>query len=107
MKINVLGTEYEIKEVDSSFNEKFKTMDAWCDTSIKKIYICKLESDKDSKEDLEYVKQKILRHELIHAFIYESGLDTESSWALNEVIVDFFAIQIPKMMRTFDKANAI
>lgn len=107
MKINVLGTEYTIKEVDSNYSVKFENADGWCDTSTKEIFVRKFEPDDDSKENLDYVRRKIIRHELIHAFIYESGLDTESHWALNEVVVDFFAIQTPKLAKVFEEIKVI
>lgn len=107
IKVNVLGVEYTIEEKDKDFNETFEHYDAYCDTSVKKIYICKFEEDDTNKENLEYVKNKIIRHELIHAFIYESGLDVEEYWALNETMVDYFAIQIPKIVQVFEELNII
>jgi hypothetical protein len=47
-----------------------------------------------------------LRHEIIHAFIAESGLRGSSldvsHWALNEEMVDWFALQLPKMLSVFE-----
>lgn len=46
-----------------------------------------------------------VRHEVIHAYLLESGLNASSNpadcWAMNEEMVDWFALQIPKMIRTF------
>lgn len=36
-------------------------------------------------------KEHILRHELIHAFLFETGLGFCSGWATNEEMVDYFA----------------
>ncbi len=47
------------------------------------------------------------RHEIIHAFLFESGLAENSEWAQNEEMVDFFAIQFPKLMEVFKNADAI
>ena len=38
------------------------------------------------------VGKKVIRHELVHAFLFESGLSV-NSWADNEEIVDWIAIQ--------------
>ena len=48
-----------------------------------------------------------MRHEVIHAYLLESGLNASSSpvdcWARNEEMVDWFAIQLPKMINTFNE----
>ena len=51
--------------------------------------------------------RKNKRHEIIHAFLFESGLAENSEWAQNEEMVDFFAIQFPKLMEAFKNADAI
>ena len=52
------------------------------------------------------MQKHVLRHELIHAFLFESGLDQNSnlceSWAINEEMVDWMAIQMPKIMNIYD-----
>ncbi len=107
MKVNVLGTEYEIIKADEKSHPLFEQVNGWCDTSVKKIYIATKEHEEGDKENLQEVISKTTRHELIHAFIYESGIDVEVDWASNEPLIDFFAIQIPKMVKAFNKANAI
>ena len=59
-------------------------------------------SDVDAKGNLEDFKKSVKRHELIHAFLYESGLDS-CSWAYNEEIVDWLAIQWHKINAAFDQ----
>ena len=49
---------------------------------------------------------------LIHAFLNESGLRynsfaPETAWARNEEMVDWIAIQFPKLMKAFRDADAI
>ena len=53
----------------------------------------------------------VIRHEIIHAFLFESGLaqntnDVES-WAMNEEMVDWLAIQFPKLLKAFKEAECI
>lgn len=43
-----------------------------------------------------------LRHEIIHAFFEESGLDEYSE---NEELVQWLAIQFPKLVDTFEQIN--
>jgi hypothetical protein len=52
-----------------------------------------------------------IRREIIHAYLAESGLSGSSAsascWAMNEEMVDWFAIQFPKILETFKKLDCI
>ena len=52
-----------------------------------------------------------MRHEITHAFLNESGLDANASdtdcWAKNEEMVDWFAIQSPKIYKAFNEVGAL
>ena len=48
-----------------------------------------------------------MRHELIHAFLFESGLAENSNWARNEEMVDWIARQFPKMAKTFQEVKVL
>lgn len=115
MKVNVLGTEYEIifkNYEDEPYFEKHNA-DAFCDSLLHQIVVCKLETHPDwQDETTDYIKKyypQVLRHELIHAFLNESGLQANSGiinnigWAKNEEMVDFFAIQYPKIKKLFEE----
>lgn len=74
------------------------------DTYNKVIHIC---------DDLQPYQLKItLRHEIIHAFLHECGLDgcsliSPAGWAINEEMVDFFAMQWIKLNKLFEKVGAL
>lgn len=55
--------------------------------------------------------KKQLRHEIIHAFLAESGLQANfehyKQFGHEETIVDWFAIQFPKIMKTFEEIGAL
>lgn len=103
MKINVLGTEYTINEATENEDPKLTGKDGYCDSSTKTCVIDRLENtDIDSMGNMEEYKNSVKRHELIHAFLYESGLDS-CSWADNEEIVDWLAIQWHKINVTFEQ----
>lgn len=56
--------------------------------------------------------KKTLRHEIIHAFLNESGLSDSASipsgaWAKHEEMVDWFAIQTPKIFAVFMQLGLI
>ena len=86
IKIKILGTEYEIVQKDRSEDPLLETRDAYCDSSVKKIIIPNLEKEYESKEDLETVKRRILRHEITHAFFFESGLDVNSEHLRKQIV---------------------
>ena len=99
-KVNVLGTEYEISI--NGNDPKFKNgIDGYCDETTKKIVIDEMIPDKMSVGDLKDFQNKVIRHELIHACLFESGLAECSNWATNEEMVDFFAKQFLKMQKAF------
>lgn len=108
MKIKILGTEYEIvMDAEEKDYPKIKGLSGYTDFSIKKIVIRKIEEDDASVEDLEHYRREVIRHEIIHAFFYESGLDGNSYYARNEELIDWIAIQFEKMLGVFIEVGAI
>lgn len=107
-KVNVLGTEYSIIESNESKDEGLSGKDGYCDTSIKQCVIDEMKiTDPSAKKDLPGYKKVVTRHELIHAFLFESGLSVCSSWAENEEMVDWIAIQFPKLLQAFEEADCL
>ena len=110
-KANILGTWYKIVFATEKEYEILKHADGICDNTSKEIVICKMERDIETVKNLADYTKKVLRHELIHAYLMESGLDAASSspkaWARNEEMVDFFAIQTPKMYKTFQELGIL
>ena len=97
--INVLGTEYAIEL--RTLNDK--DIDGFCDNTSKSIVI---RSDNYNEVgDFEELQKKQLRHEIIHAFLSESGLQCNwqhiEQFGHDETTVDWFAIQSPKIFKVF------
>lgn len=110
-KINILGSEWTIEIKRREDDENLGSIDGYTDTSIKTIVVEDMQQGEGSKASLaEYTKQ-VIRHELIHAFLFESGLEANSfsteCWAMNEEMVDWLAIQSPKIFRAFEEADAL
>lgn len=108
--INILGTEYTIDILPRSKDKGLADSDGYCDDSVKRLAVADFVADgekSDSKRDLEAVKKKVLRHEIIHAFLCESGLAENSDWAQNEELVDWITIQGPKIYKTWQEAGAL
>ena len=104
-KISILGTDYDLEIVARS-SDPTMIGDGYVDTSIKKIRVADMleEDSRQAKKDLKKYQQDVIRHEIIHAFLYESGLDSES-WGRDEMIVDWIALQYPKIARAVAQAE--
>ena len=110
MKVKILGTEYEIvMDAEEKDYPILKDADGYADFTIKKIVVKKLIQDGESYEDLELWQRKTLRHEIIHAFLYESGLWQNSfkDWARNEEMTDWIALQFEKILSVFIELQCI
>ena len=103
MKVNVLGTVYKIKYIPSLDGRGGET-----DFNTKEIRISEQEDvpAEYKTDNLKEMQRHVLRHELIHAFLFESGMDQSSAaheaWAVNEEMIDWMAIQMPKIMAAYD-----
>ena len=108
--VNILGTEYEII-IDAPDEMLPEDADGAMDHSVKRIVVAKFESDRDSVKDLDVYRKKVLRHEIIHAFLFESGQWNNSgnvtAWGQSEEITDWFAIQSPKIMKVFEELEVL
>lgn len=112
-KANVLGTEYKIYYETKENNPKIEGSQGYTELCAKEIHIDRswFESAKDDpnpeliQKDLYIEGIKIIRHELVHAFILESGLCECCTWAENEELVDWIARQFPKMNKVFSELN--
>lgn len=106
MKINVLGTEYSVIIDDTPYLENMNA-DGVHKEYEKTITIRNLNGflgqDSTPKEK-EARRKEVLRHEIIHAFFSESGLDDYNT---NEQLVNWLAIQFPKMQKAFEEANCL
>lgn len=112
-EINILGTKYTIIETNENKEKRLRTNWGFCDYNTKQIYINSdiLKDTEDSCKNPEYFKNKVIRHEILHAFLYESGLRENSNditaWAENEEMVDWFAIQSPKIFKIYKELDIL
>lgn len=108
MKVKILGTEYEvIKGAEEKDYPQLKKCDGFTDFSIKRIVVANFDKDESSVDDIDWYKKKVLRHELVHAFIHESGLAENCDWARNEELTDWIAIQFEKILGVFIELQCI
>lgn len=118
MKIDIMGVEYTIEKRDYNADPLFEKMgcDGWCDGLKKEIVLCNMQTHPhyvdDDAERNALVEKETLRHEIVHAFFNESGLKGssltyEGGWAKNEEMVDWIAIQFPKLLKAFKDADCM
>lgn len=101
--INILGTDYSIDITNPDKDEYLEGNHGYCDFLTKSIVLRKVNPlDYSGNIDAVNAQYKTnLRHEIMHAFLYESGLDGASvdGWARNEEMIDYMALQLPKIIK--------
>lgn len=109
--ITILGTSYRVErrkyDEDPLFSKQ--SIDGYCDDLLKEIIYCDITThpgyENDTKEYARQTEKYTLRHEIVHAFLSESGLEycscPANAWAKNEEMVDWFALQGEKIVRTW------
>lgn len=107
--VNILGTEYTVTECDKSEDKRLSDCDGFCDKTTKEIVVTK-ETPDSELTNWEWYRRKILRHEVIHAFFMESGLQENfenQRYGISETFVDWFAIQSPKIFKVFQELDIL
>lgn len=109
MKVNILGTKYTIT-VKSKNEDKFlEQCDGYCDKTTKQIVISAPTPDCTLGNWEEY-SNKIKRHEIIHAYLFESGLHENfqhDEWGHDETFIDWFACQFSKILKTYMEVGCL
>lgn len=115
--VSILGATYTITVKKYVEDETFKRYKAngYCSSAEKAIVLCDMATYPDWEDETDHVREKqmkeTLRHEIVHAFLNESGLSANSNesdaWARNEEMVDWFAIQGPKIWKAWQEAGCL
>ena len=108
-KIYILGNEWTIKKQPESENTLLKDYSGYCDWTVHEIV---LDSEMTGNlSNMDAYEKKVLRHEIVHAFLLECGLDECSgeieAWARNEEMVDWFARMGEQIYRVWQEAGAL
>ena len=116
--VSILGTEYEIVKKKYSEEPAFEKREigGYCDRMLNQLVYCDMSTYKgwedESAESCQNQEKLTLRHEIVHAFLYESGLadntmQYDGVWAQNEEMVDWIALQGIKIYAAWKEAGAI
>ena len=108
--VDILGERYHIfiHKVDEDEYLKKNHLDGYCNSILHEIVIADLKDlySEWTEKEREIYQKHLLRHECIHAFldssaIQDCALQYDNAWAKNEEMVDWIAIQFPKMLEAF------
>lgn len=110
-KVNILGTEYTIEHLKREKDKMFRSgeADGYCDSSSKRI-VLREEDEDNNLDDYSVYMKKLTRHEIIHAFMFESGLGSNFQhieFGHEETMVDWIAYQFPKMLAVFTELEIL
>ena len=109
MKTNILGAEWNIEYRNADADPLLKEDDGYTDPSVKRIVIAN-KRENCSIQDYKYMQRENLRHEIIHAFLFESGLGfnfEHNEFGHEETMIDWIAIQFPKILEVFKEADCL
>lgn len=101
----ILGTEYNLIRDDATLKDI--NADGECRGYSKTIRIRPLKDmlyGEASNDEKKKRYDEVLRHEVIHAFFNECGLDGYSD---DEELVSWIAAQFPKMLKVFQELDCI
>lgn len=107
--VNVLGVPYKVHigTVENYPILKDNSSSGLCDFSIKSIWVADTQLDEPEVGDMQnkkYLTNITLRHELLHAYFHESGIE---NYADNENLVNYIAMSLEKIYAMCEEAGAI
>lgn len=103
-KVIILGSYWDVKLRSKKEDDYLVNADGYCDKTMNLIVV-KTNDENDTLGNWEEYMRKVLRHELIHAFLFESGLHEEfmhPGRGHDEAYVDWFAVQMLKIKTAYD-----
>ena len=106
MKLNILGQEYDLLMLSE---EEFPKLVAAKASGLAELYSKQLIINKnhtipddETFDNLKAYTEKVIRHEIIHAYFHEAGL---AKYCNDEQLVDWLALQVPKMIKTINQVT--
>lgn len=109
MKINILGAKWNIEYRNADADPGLDGGGGYTDPSANLIVIANKRKD-DDVLDFKEIQKRCLRHEIVHAFLFESGLGPNfehPQYGHEETMIDWIAIQFPKILKAFKEADCL
>lgn len=105
----ILGNPWRVMLLQDPDYKDWKGRCSCNGTRIIQLNLCTIYPAKIGKTFVDL--ERVIRHELIHAYVYESGLEDYGgetpNWSTNEMTVDWFAYQMPKIMDSAAKLSKV
>ena len=111
-KVDVLGAEYSLFiDVQEDEDPILAHCSGYCDKTVKRIVVMG-KAEETNLDDWMVYQKTIMRHELIHAFLFESGISGDCKWDFPgdehpEHMVEWIAMQFPKLLRAFQTVGGL
>lgn len=99
MKVNILGTTYEVVFDNNTDTDRYGDTERYA----KEINIYRKSfTGEDTCKCVDKAIEKTLRHELFHAIFHEAGLDC---YCEDETLIDCLAILYPKIQQIMESVS--
>ena len=108
--VNILGAEWTIISATEEEDKSLKEMDGYTDKTIREIVVLAEARDGgNTVRNFEEYRKCVVRHEIIHAFLFERGLPEcwDHRVGHDETYIDWIAAQFPKLQKVFQEADAL
>lgn len=107
-QITVLGETYTIETRDAGSDEFLSRSDGYTDRSIRTIVLAEID-DRVTLDDKKRYQAEVLRHEIVHAFVAECGIQNLTDYGHDddEGVVDWFARMGPKIAAAWQTAGCM
>lgn len=100
-----MGQMWTVTQRTSEDDKFLKNVDGYTDFTVRAIVMKSNNNNNLLNFQANYRKQ--LRHEIIHAFMFESGLGANfqhaEEYGHDETMIDWFAYQYPKIKAVFEE----
>lgn len=117
INVNILGTEYTIEKHSYKEDNELVGLGGYCRYLVPTIVIGDFKTNDsyrdETEEFLDKLEKSTLRHEILHAFLNESGIGQNAfasdtiPWSQNEEMIDWFALQSPKIMNVYKTVGCL
>lgn len=107
--VYILRSKWKIEEKSAAEEKRLENSDGFCDWTERRIVVQR--ETEGNLGDMERYIRKVMRHEIIHAFLFECGLAWNTAdgepWAQNEEMVDWLAYIGPRIYAAWEQAGAL
>jgi len=106
----IMGEQWSVvfrkESEDVAINDNCKA--GYCDKTSKRIAIrAGYDTGPSTLDNFLSYQDETIRHEIVHAFLFESGFDHNTDWAINETVIAWIANKLPYIVEVIDSLGAM